>query len=165
MTNRSAFLSHPVFILCLRVALGLVFIVASVDKIRNPDAFATAIANYRLLPYEFIHGVAIVLPWVEAVAGSLLLLGIWTRANALLTSCMLIVFVLAIGQALWRHLDISCGCFTTAPGANKMTRWTLYWDLIWLSWGTLLLLFGRDVYSLFPARFRSRKHGTARASD
>jgi len=149
-------LSHPIFLLCLRVALGLVFILASVDKIQNPDQFATAIANYRLLPYELIHGTAIVLPWIEVVTGSLLLLGIWTRANALLTSFMLLVFILAIAQALWRHLDISCGCFSTDPGANKMTRWTLYWDIIWLSWGMLLLLFGRDVYSLFQILTKKR---------
>lgn len=149
MTSRSSLLSHPLFILCLRIALGLVFILASVDKIQNPDQFARTIANYRILPYEFIHGMAIVLPWIEVVSGSLLLLGIWTRANALLTSFMLLVFIFAIAQALWRHLDISCGCFSTAPGANKMTRWTLYWDIIWLSWGILLLIFGRDVYSLF----------------
>jgi uncharacterized membrane protein YphA (DoxX/SURF4 family) len=142
-------LSHPVFILCLRVGLGLVFLVASIDKIQNPDQFARAIANYRLLPYEFIHGTAIVLPWIEVVAGSLLLLGVWTRANALLASSMLLVFIFAIAQALWRHLDISCGCFDVASGADKMSRWTLYWDIIWLFWGILLLLFGRDVYSLF----------------
>jgi uncharacterized membrane protein YphA (DoxX/SURF4 family) len=151
-----ALVIQPVFILCLRVALGLVFILASIDKIQNPDEFAKAIANYRLLPYEFIHGIAIVLPWIEVVTGSLLLLGIWTRANALLTSAMLLVFIFAIGQALWRHLDISCGCFTAAPGADKMTRWTLYWDIIWLSWGILLLLFGRDVYSLFQILTKKR---------
>ena len=149
MTRMSSLFSHPLFILCLRVALGLVFVVASIDKIHNPDGFAEAIANYRLLPYEFIHGIAIVLPWIEVVTGILLLLGIWTRANALITSLMLLVFIFAIAQALWRALDISCGCFTTDPGANKMTRWTLYWDVIWLSWGTLLLLFGRDVCSVF----------------
>jgi uncharacterized membrane protein YphA (DoxX/SURF4 family) len=141
--------SHPLFLLCLRVALGLVFIIASVDKIQNPDDFATAIANYRLLPYEFINGAAIVLPWLEFITGSLLLLGIWTKANALLTSSMLLVFIFAVSQALWRELDISCGCFNTDPAAHKMTRWTLYWDIIWLLWGITLLTCGRDVYSLF----------------
>jgi uncharacterized membrane protein YphA (DoxX/SURF4 family) len=155
MIRMPSFLSHSVFVLFLRVALGLVFILASIDKIQNPDEFAKAIAYYRLLPYEFIHGIAIVLPWMEIVTGSLLLLGIWTRANALLASSMLLVFIFAIGQALWRYLDISCGCFTTAPGADKMTRWTLYWDIIWLSWGVLLLLFGRDVYS--PLQMLTRK--------
>jgi len=38
------------FISLLRVALGAVFIVASLDKIQNHEAFATTIANYRFCP-------------------------------------------------------------------------------------------------------------------
>jgi uncharacterized membrane protein YphA (DoxX/SURF4 family) len=141
-------ISHPLFLLLLRVALGLVFIVASLDKIENPGQFARNIANYRLLPYEFTDGVAIVLPWLEITAGSLLVLGVWTRANALLTSSMLLVFIFAVSQALWRHLDISCGCFSTDPLAHKMTRWTLYWDIIWFSWGVIVIAFHSEAYSL-----------------
>ena len=147
-------LSHPLFILCLRIALGLVFILASTDKILKPDNFAKNIANYRVLPYEYINAVAIALPWLEIITGSLLLVGIWIRANALLTSSMLLVFIFAIAQALWLDLDISCGCFNTDPAAHKMTRWTLYWDILWLSWGTILLIFGRDAYS--PVHLRRK---------
>ncbi len=142
------FLSNPFFVLCLRVALGLVFIIASADKIQHPDQFARAIANYRLFPYEFINGVAIVLPWLEMITGSLLLVGLCTRANAFLMNCMLLGFIFAIAQALWRHLDISCGCFTTDPRAHKMTRWTLYWDIVWLSWGMILFFSSQNAYSL-----------------
>jgi uncharacterized membrane protein YphA (DoxX/SURF4 family) len=149
-------ISHPLFVLLLRVALGLVFVVASLDKIENPGQFAKNIANYRLLPYEFIHGMAIVLPWLEMMTGSLLVLGIWTRANALLTTSMLLVFIFAVSQALWRHLDISCGCFSTDPLADKMTRWTLYWDVIWLSWGVVVVIFHSEAYSL-PRILRGKK--------
>jgi putative oxidoreductase len=149
-------ISHPLFVLVLRVALGLVFIVASLDKIENPGQFAKNIANYRLLPYEFTHGVAIVLPWLEVTTGSLLVLGIWTRANALLTSSMLLVFIFAVSQALWRQLDISCGCFSTDPLAHKMTRWTLYWDVIWFSWGVIVIAFQSGAYSL-PEILRRKK--------
>jgi uncharacterized membrane protein YphA (DoxX/SURF4 family) len=149
-------ISHPLFVLFLRVALGLVFIVASLDKIENPGQFAQNIANYRLLPYEFIYGVAIILPWLEIMTGSLLVLGIWTRASALLTLSMLLVFIFAVSQALWRHLDISCGCFSTDPLAHKMTRWTLYWDLIWLSWAVIVIIFQSEAYSL-PRILRGKK--------
>jgi uncharacterized membrane protein YphA (DoxX/SURF4 family) len=148
--------SHPLFLLLLRVALGLVFIIASLDKIENPSQFAKNIANYRLLPYEFTHGVAIVLPWLEIITGSLLVLGVWTRANALLTSSMLLVFIFAVSQALWRQLDISCGCFSTDPLAHKMTRWTLYWDVIWFLWAVIIIAFQSEVYS-FP-RILQRKN-------
>lgn len=149
-------ISHPLFLLFLRVALGLVFIVASLDKIENPGQFARNIANYRLLPYEFTDGVAIVLPWLEITTGSLLVLGVWTRANALLAGSMLLVFIFAVSQALWRQLDISCGCFSTDPLAHKMTRWTLYWDVIWFSWGVIVIAFQSEAYSL-PHILRRKK--------
>jgi len=141
-------LSHPLLIALLRVALGAVFIIASLDKIQNPEAFATTVANYRILPYTAINGVAVVLPWLEIVTGTFLVLGVWVRANTMIMWGLLLVFSIAISQALVRGLDISCGCFTTNPVAEKMSLWTLIWDLIWLCWGIVLWVFDRGSYSL-----------------
>jgi len=142
-------LSHPLLIALLRVALGAVFIVASLDKIQNPEAFATTIANYRLLPYKSINGIAIVLPWLEVITGVLLVLGVWVRANTTIVWGLLLAFSIAICQALARGLDISCGCFSTNPVAERMSLWTLIWDFIWLCWGSLIWVFDRGHYSVF----------------
>ena len=142
------FISHPLLLSLLRVALGAVFIVASLDKIQNPEAFATSIANYRILPYIFINGIAIVLPWLELVTGTLLVLGVWIRASTMILWGLLLAFSVAISQALARGLDISCGCFSTNPVAERMSWWTLIWDLIWLSWGILIWIFDHGQYSL-----------------
>jgi uncharacterized membrane protein YphA (DoxX/SURF4 family) len=144
-------LSHPWFVSLLRIGLGLVFIAASLDKIQNPQSFADNIANYRIMPYQLINPVAVALPWVEFVTGSLLVMGVWVRANALILSGMLILFSLAILQALMRNLDISCGCFSTDPEAHKMTRWTLYWNLIWLWWGISVALLDQGWYTIADA--------------
>jgi hypothetical protein len=142
-------ISHPLFISLLRVGLGAVFIVASLDKIQNPEAFSTTIANYRLLPYKLINGTAIVMPWLEVITGTFLVLGVWIRANTMIVWGLLLAFSIAISQALVRGLEISCGCFTTNPVAERMSVWTLIWDLIWLCWGCLLWVFDRGHYSLF----------------
>ena len=149
MRLSTKFIFHPAVVTLLRVVLGLVFIVASLDKIQNPESFATNIANYRLLPYQFINLAAIVLPWIEIITGSLLVMGLWVRATALLTCGMLVLFSIAISQALLRDLDISCGCFATDPAAHKMTRWTLYWDIVWFCWGIIIVVFHRVQYSLW----------------
>jgi uncharacterized membrane protein YphA (DoxX/SURF4 family) len=141
-------ISHPLLITLLRVALGAVFVVASLDKIQNPEAFATTIANYRLLPYKLINGIAIVLPWLEVITGTLLILGVWTRTTTMIVWGLLLAFSIAISQALARGLDISCGCFSTNPVAERMSLWTLIWDLIWLCWGGLIWVFDRGHYSL-----------------
>jgi putative oxidoreductase len=142
-------ISHPLPVSVLRVALGAVFIVASLDKIQNPEAFATGIANYRLLPYTVINGIAIVLPWLEVITGILLVLGVWIKASTMIVWALLFAFSIAISQALARGLDISCGCFTTNPATERMSLWTLIWDLIWLCWGILVWFFDHGHYSLF----------------
>jgi uncharacterized membrane protein YphA (DoxX/SURF4 family) len=146
--TRRNVIGHPLLVTLLRVALGGVFVVASLDKIQNPEAFATAIANYRLLPYTVINGIAIVLPWLEVISGTLLVLGVWIRASTMIAWVLLLVFSVAISQALVRGLDISCGCFTTNPVAERMSLTTLFWDVIWLSWGILIWFFDHGHYSL-----------------
>ena len=154
------FISHPLAISLLRVALGAVFIVASLDKIQNPEAFATTIANYRVLPYTVINGMAIVLPWLEIVTGTVLVLGVWIRASTIIVWGLLFAFSVAIIQALFRGLDISCGCFSTNPNAERMSLWTLIWDVIWFCWGILIWIFDQGHYSVF--RFlNTRKDRTA----
>jgi uncharacterized membrane protein YphA (DoxX/SURF4 family) len=143
----SKILTHSSFMALLRVALGVVFIAASLDKIQNPENFASNIANYRLMPYQLINLVAVTLPWLEVVTGSFLVTGIWIRANALIASAMLAVFSTAILQALLRNLDISCGCFSTDPADHRMSRWTLYWNLIWLSWGISVAFLDKGRHS------------------
>ena len=105
-----------IFNFILRLALGGIFIAAGVVKIINPAAFASDISNYRMLPHEWINLLAITLPWVEVIAGGLLIVGIWKRTNALLITLMLVVFLVAIGQAVARNLNIECGCFGTVGG-------------------------------------------------
>jgi putative oxidoreductase len=102
--------------LFLRLALGGVFIFAGATKIVDPAGFAADIGNYRILPHEWINLLAITLPWIEVVVGLLLIAGIWKRANALLITLMLVVFLFAIGQAVVRGLNINCGCFGTVEG-------------------------------------------------
>jgi uncharacterized membrane protein YphA (DoxX/SURF4 family) len=148
MRHLKTVIFHPAVITLLRVALGLVFIVASLDKIQHPESFATNIANYRLLPYRLINVSAIVLPWIEIVTGTLLVLGVWIRAAGIMTCGMLVMFIAAISQALLRDLDISCGCFSTDPADHRMTRWTLYWNLIWLGWGIIIVCYHRFQYTL-----------------
>ena len=130
------------------VALGVIFIVASLDKIQSPQDFAQNIANYRLLPHPWINTVAVVLPWLEILVGSLLVVGIWIKSTIIMSNGMLFLFILAIGLALHQGLDISCGCFSTEPAAHKMSRWTLYWNFIWLIWGMIVLAYDNGKYTL-----------------
>jgi uncharacterized membrane protein YphA (DoxX/SURF4 family) len=79
-----------------------------------------------ILPPAVTNLVAIVLPWIEFIAGSFLVLGIMNRPSALIISGMMGVFVAALVYAYSIGLDINCGCFGTPDAtAGRITILTL----------------------------------------
>lgn len=122
----------------LRITVGGAFIAAGVLKIAAPDKFAQDIGNYRLVPHEMIHLVAILLPWIEVVAGLSVLTGIWLKPGAMVIMGMTMLFFLVITSALARGLNIECGCFGTVGGRHVgLTNLAIDSTLLILS--TLLL--------------------------
>jgi uncharacterized membrane protein YphA (DoxX/SURF4 family) len=111
-------LSNKFFLLASRLVLGFVFLYAGMEKITDPDGFARAVGNYKLLPFSLINITALILPWIEVVAGILLIFGIIVEENAFIISSLLGIFIIAIIISLIRGLDIDCGCFGTAGGAK-----------------------------------------------
>jgi putative oxidoreductase len=100
--------------LIARLIIGSLFIYASVYKILDPAAFSTSIRNYGLIPTAYSNLTALTLPWLELGAGILLILGIQTRAAALLTSLMMLVFLAVTVYAYTIGLDTDCGCFSSS---------------------------------------------------
>jgi len=94
-----------------RLVLGAVFLWASLDKVVHPVELADAVANYRILPTQLVNPVALGLPFVEAVCGGCLVLGFLSDSCALISGLLALSFTLATTSALWRGLDIDCGCF------------------------------------------------------
>jgi uncharacterized membrane protein YphA (DoxX/SURF4 family) len=125
--------------LAARIAVGLVFLLYGLDKIANPDDFARAIANYRLLPEALVNLVAVTLPWVELVCGLLLLAGQWVRSAALVSAFLLGVFIVAVSITLARGLDINCGCLNAEAGRKVGLR-LLVEDLLLIGASVFLIL-------------------------
>lgn len=94
-----------------RWILGLVFIYAAISKILDPAAFAVDISHYALLPDFMVNATAVILPGIEAVIGLALLSGFAVDGAVFFVTLMLCVFLVALGQAFARGLDINCGCF------------------------------------------------------
>jgi uncharacterized membrane protein YphA (DoxX/SURF4 family) len=108
----------PRVISVLRIALGVLFIMAALPKIVNPHAFAKAVSNYHMLPFVAERLLALLLPPLELVVGVCLVVGVVDAGAALLSFILMAVFTVAVGTALARGLDISCGCFETEGGAK-----------------------------------------------
>jgi putative oxidoreductase len=107
-------LTHPWLTIRVQIALGAIFVVAALPKIADPPSFAHMIYNYRLVPSSLINISALVMPWVELLAGLALLLGVWKSAARTVIIAMLAVFIVAISINLTRDNAIDCGCFNVA---------------------------------------------------
>jgi uncharacterized membrane protein YphA (DoxX/SURF4 family) len=103
-----------------RVALAVIFLFAAVPKMLDPVDFAKAITNYRVsLPFigqSYVFLVAGFMPALEAVAAVALLWNRTKRTACLLILAMLLLFIVLIAQALFRGLNIDCGCFGSGAG-------------------------------------------------
>jgi uncharacterized membrane protein YphA (DoxX/SURF4 family) len=151
-------LSNTVIILLVRIFLGGLFIVASLDKIVNPDIFAASILNYKIVESTLAVIIATILPSLELLCGLSLLLGIYPRASAILITLMLFSFTLLVLSALFRGLDISCGCFTQDPNASKIGYYKILENIGFMLLG-LYLVFVQN-YGITISRFFSQQSDT-----
>jgi putative oxidoreductase len=94
-----------------RIALAAIFIWAAFGKLQDPYGFAVDTYAYRIVPPQVATVVGIAMPAFELMAALALLTGVFWRGGAVLLGTMLLVFVVALFQAIVRGIDISCGCF------------------------------------------------------
>jgi uncharacterized membrane protein YphA (DoxX/SURF4 family) len=109
--------------LIARLILGGVLLVAGYLKAFTIDKSQMAVRAYEVLPIPLANFLGIILPWLEIGAGLLLILGFAVRYISIFGTALMLIFVIAIGQAWARGLSIDCGCFggggTVAPGETK----------------------------------------------
>ena len=139
----------PPLDLIARVYLGGVFIYAAWGKIIDPYGFAVAIATYQMMPTNVLNIMAITMPWLELFTGVLLILGVWTRANAILINGMMVMFIIAISAAVYRGLDMgTCGCFASEEAAEEISVATIWRDVWWLAIGVFIFFVQRHRWGL-----------------
>ncbi len=122
--------------LLLRLLLGGYFVYASLDKIADPTAFAKVVYQWQVLGPVAANLLAATLPWVEILAGGLLVLGVWRREAALVVALLLVMFLAAAGMVVAHGTDVTnCGCTSLArsePTSSWPPAWTrgVGWYLI-----------------------------------
>lgn len=144
--------------LIARLVLGSVFLVAGALKVTTPEALAKATQAYQILPHEFAAYVGYALPIAEGILGALLIVGLFTRVSAIITSLLLVAFIIGIAQAWARGLSIDCGCFggggTVSAGETSYLPRILE-DIGLLACGLLLSWRPRSMLSLERTLFGS----------
>ncbi len=95
----------------VQLGLAAVFLTAAYPKILDAKNFAGDILAYDLVGWSVAKGIAVWLPWMEAIAGLLILIGVWLRPAAAIVTVLSAIFAVAKVSALMRGLQIDCGCF------------------------------------------------------
>ncbi|HSA96592.1 MAG TPA: MauE/DoxX family redox-associated membrane protein [Acidobacteriota bacterium] len=94
-----------------RLVLGGLFVYAGAVKVLAPLDFAQNIRNYDLVGQSLSFVAAVILPWLEILAGAFLIAGIWKRGAAMTISGLLVFFIVLTVLTMIRGLDVDCGCF------------------------------------------------------
>jgi uncharacterized membrane protein YphA (DoxX/SURF4 family) len=85
--------------LLARLIVGAVELLAGLSKFSDPAGNVRAVRAYRILPESIVPTVGHALPTIEIVIGSLLILGLFTRAMGIVSSLFFLAFIICISSA------------------------------------------------------------------
>jgi uncharacterized membrane protein YphA (DoxX/SURF4 family) len=136
----------------VRLVLAGLFGFAAYVKLSDPQAFAFSIKGFKLdaIPDGLVTLATFAIPWTEMLCAICLLLGLWTRAAALVLSLLLVVFIGAIASALARDLNVKCGCFGNLELFCKgpLGPCNIVQNTVLLAAGSLLVMWGHGRMGL-----------------
>jgi putative oxidoreductase len=100
-----------------RWLLGALLIWAGAAKVGHPEALASAIAGFRLLPAWLVAPAAVILPYFELLLGLYLVAGLFTRVAGWVATGQFVLYAAAIASAVLRGIPANCGCFGPSDAA------------------------------------------------
>jgi Methylamine utilisation protein MauE len=95
----------------LQLALGFVFLLGAMSKLRQPGTFTRTVVRYRLLPSGLTSPIALGLIGLESFLAVSLLTGWGLRLALPVAVVSLLIFSAAVAINLRRGRRIPCGCF------------------------------------------------------
>ncbi len=151
-------IASPYLSLVLRVYVGGFFVSASLSKIPLPAVFADATAAYQVVPYFLVNLGATLLPWGEFVTGLFMIIGLRTRAAAVLIGLQLILFAAMVSAAMYWGTATTCGCYDTVGepiGWKKLVEHLVFFLF------TMQIFFCDRLFTFGRGGFRSSLKGAA----
>jgi putative oxidoreductase len=147
-----AFLSHPAVLAACKIFIGALFIISSVTKIPEPARFADSIANYKILPDFLLLPMAYTVPWIQLIAGVMLILDIYAQSSSFILCGLLVVYIAAITSAYVRGIDIECGCFDLLSQLGLEDRVgikAIVRDIVFLLFPGNVFLFDKNGFNFY----------------
>ena len=126
--------NNTILIFLIKLILGITFVYASWHKIADPAGFAKILYGYAIFPGFSINILAIIIPFMELIAGFSLVFGLFPRSALLIINALLLGFILSIGFNLLRGHTFACGCFSSSS-QDVSGVYTLIRNLLFLLLG------------------------------
>jgi drug/metabolite transporter (DMT)-like permease len=96
-----------------------------------------------------VDAFAAITPWIEFIAGLMLMLDIMPQSMSLIINAMLVMFITAIFVDINRGIEIEGGCFDFLFPKEKIGWNTIYRDIIMLVAGTVIMLFDGNPVKMY----------------
>lgn len=135
--------THPWVLLIVRLIPGAVFFLFALGKaVEDHGVFYEAVRQYALLPEWSVPFLSTSLIYIELGVGLLLILGLFTRPMMMLSSAMLVMFIVFIVQALLRGIPLTdCGCAGGFISLGDTPAQVITRDIVllgFLAWGLIV---------------------------
>lgn len=104
-------LIQPWLSLIVRLSMSGILIAAAIPKMLDLDQSVRAVRAYRLVPDALEPVIGVGLPFFELVLAAILLVGVFSRASAVVWLLMMAGFVTGVAWAWAKGYNIDCGCF------------------------------------------------------
>lgn len=111
---RSSSWAAVVLLICAAIT-AFAFAKSAFVHIANPYQFLRSIDAYRLLPMTITPYLAYAIPILQMFLSLGLMFGELKR-YALASASLLLLFSAVQGSAMFRGIDMSCGCFSSSGG-------------------------------------------------
>jgi hypothetical protein len=124
--------------------LGGIFLYAGIMKALDPGAFVGDLRGFQVFPETALPILAAFVPYLEIFVGAALVLGVLYSGALFLSGGQLLTFAALLASAMWRGLDISCGCFGRHAGGDSVEIGLLRDGILLLIWFALVWIFVRQ---------------------
>lgn len=134
-----------------RFYLGYIWLSAGIAKMGNHMEVTQTIEAYEIFTPAWSDLLARVIGPLEIVGGLLLILGIFLRPSAKLSSVVLVLFIIGMASAWSRGLEINCGCFNPDPSEDTSNyAATIARDVIYIAMSWFIVYRPFKKFALYP---------------
>ncbi len=112
--SRTRFSFLAAFEVVVSIVVAVIFLQSAAAHLQNPYQFLSSVYQYELVGATSGRYLAMIIPYLQLVLAFCLIGRLFVPGALLASAGLLLMFVVAQSSALWRDLDISCGCFGVA---------------------------------------------------